>query len=85
MILSYSRSLCPLFKESTDIHLGDFPAFLRKRPQEILEVVSEDQSCQSISRNTANCAPHRIESADAIESTDTWDALEGTESQLLKR
>jgi len=40
LLLSYSRSLHPLFKESADIHLGDFPAFLRKRPQEILEVVS---------------------------------------------
>jgi hypothetical protein len=44
LLLSYTRDLCPCFKKSSDVHFFDFSAFLCKRSEEVLEVVSAEES-----------------------------------------
>lgn len=41
---SNTRYLCACFKKSSDVHLFDFSAFLCKRSEEVLEIVSEEES-----------------------------------------
>jgi len=77
--LSYTRNLCACFKKSADVHLLDFSAFLCKRPEEILEVVSAEQSHLLYLKNivVVISVPHGIEGANAIKGTVTWKAIKG--------
>jgi len=71
LFLSYTRSFCACFKKPADIYFPDLSAFLCKRPEEVLEVVSGEESYLYTSRDTINGIPHGVEGANAVECTVT--------------
>jgi hypothetical protein len=80
LFLSYTRVLCASFKKSSDVHLFDLSAFLCKRSEEVLEVVSAEESHLLYLKECHTSVPHSIEGANTVEGTVTRKAIKSAES-----